>query len=340
MWWYTYNLWLYGLNPIIWRLICVLLEIAFVLVLVKIFQENKTSERGWTENYFKIGLSFYSFSIFPIVAIILYANAIAFPVLLGLLGFLFYFRSKKDPNQLYISIFFFSLCALAEYFAAIWILGILLVILFQKQFKRFILLGIEIVLIFCLVSLPLLINDAIGFMQRIIWQFDFFILNWDGTIWAIDNAILKFIPALIAVCIGITYVYKNYNRKISIDFFIVIVTIFLFFSPVFTPWHYLWIFPLISLNIIYSFRKYLIASLFFISYFFIYILHFALIYLLSPTIPFISDFLIGFLQIVGQTLAHMGFLYLIYSYTKSKQLTIGMLGIYVLFYIVHIIFFL
>jgi hypothetical protein len=184
MWWYTYNYLVYGLNTIIWRIVNLLLEVGIVYVIIQIFNENSATEKGWTNENFKIGLSFYIFSFLPIVAILLKANIIVLAVLLGILGFLFFFRSQKNPKNLYYAVFFFCFAALTEYFAAIWILGILLIELFRKNFRRLLILIGEIVAVFCLVTLPLLINDAIGFLQRLVWQFKVYSANLDGTIWA------------------------------------------------------------------------------------------------------------------------------------------------------------
>jgi hypothetical protein len=341
IWWYTYNYWVYGLDPIIWRFVNVLLQIGIAYVMVRIFQENRDTEKGLKEEYFKIGLSFYMCSIIPIWAIVMNANIIAFPMLLGLLGVLFYFRSKKDPNNLYISILFFSLCALTELFSAVWILAILLVIIFQKDFRRFIILGIEIIVIFCIVCAPLLINDALGFLRRLFWQMLVYEHNFDGTIWVFPNELLSYLPALLAVGLCAFYIYQNYKEDITIDFFIVVISIFMFFSPAFGPWHYLWFFPIVSINLIYSFRKYMIANLLFLGWFVTFLLIWAIGEItivgmgsFDPGGPLYIHIMV--FQLLGQTLGQMGCLYLVHSYTKSKILLFVMLIPFIVVYILNI----
>ena len=357
MWWYTYNYLIYGLNTVLWRVVNLLLEVGIVYVITQMFRENSATEKGWKDENFKIGLSLYIFSVIPINCILLSANIIAFPVLLGILGFLFFFRSKKNPKYLYHAVFFFCLAALTEYFAAIWILGILLIELFRKNFRRlFILIG-EIVAVFCLVTLPFLINDAMGFLQRLVWQFKVYSINLDGTIWAFNYRIfgwpeiISYIPTSIALSLSIYYIYKNYKSGISLDLFIVIICIFLFFTPGFGPGHFLWILPLLCLNIIYSFRKFFIANLFFLGYFLYIILWWVTAYLTYPGLiyPDIfstytailnfyatpSGFLVAF-RLTGQIIFQMGFIYLIFSYTKSKKLVLGLLIPFIIYYIVNI----
>ncbi|MHA1132044.1 MAG: hypothetical protein ACTSRC_17955 [Candidatus Helarchaeota archaeon] len=353
MWWYTFNFLIYGLDIIFWRVVNLFLEIGIVYVIIQIFRENVNSEKGWNEDNFKMGLTLYIFSFMPIVAILLNANIIAFPVLLGVLGFLYFFRAKKDPKYLYHSVFFFCLVALTEFFAAIWILTILFVLLFRKQFTRlFVVIG-EIVAVFCMVALPLLMNDAIGFLQRIFVHYKVTSINWDGTIFAIDwtlfnwPEIISYIPASIALALTIYYIYNNYKSEITLDIFIVIICIFEFFTPIFSPWHFLWIFPLLSLNIIYSFRKFLITTLFFLGYFLFMMLWFVSAYLAysGPMGPTILDTYqevfyhymapMGYFAmypLIGQTIFQMGFIYLIYSYTKSKKLVLVLLIVFIIYY--------
>lgn len=358
IWWYTYNYWVYGLDVILWRFMNLLLEMGIIYVMIQIFQENSVTEKGWNVENFKIGLSIYIFSFIPIVIILLYGNMIAFPVLISLLGFLYFFRSKKNPKYLYYAVFFFGLAALTEFFAAFWILVILLINLFQKNFKRFFILIGEFMAIFCLVTLPFLINDALGYLPRL----SYVVLNiasgnWDGTIWAIDSRTLNvspsinYVPAIIAIILSLYYIYKNYKFEISLDLFIVIISIFLFLSPEFSAWHYLWIFSLISLNIIYSFRKFLITNLFFWGYFFFFIIWFVLAYLTYPGIIF-SNFWETYIEIfhgympsagyfivlplIIQTIFQMGFIYLIFSYTKSKTLVSALLMLFIIYYIFNI----
>jgi hypothetical protein len=280
-------------------------------------------------------------------------------VLLGLLGFFYFFRSKKNPKYLYHAVFFFCLVALTEFYAAIWILGILFIVLFQRNFRRlFILIG-EIVAVFCLVYLPLLINDLLGCLERIFVHYKVTSVNWDGTIWAINYRLfnwpesISYIPACFAILLSVYFIYKNYKSEISLDFFVVIISIFLFLSPIFSPWHFLWIFPLICLNIIYSFRKFFITTLFFLGHFLFWILWFATAYLTYPG-PLFPDATSSYVQIfyywmspmgyfavlplVGQILYQMGFVYLIYSYSKSKILVSGLLILFVIYYTFSICF--
>lgn len=359
MWWFTYNYWIYGLDETLWRIVNLLLEIGIVYAMIQIFHENATTEKGWKEENFKIGLSFYIFSFVPIVAILLYANIIAFPVLLGLLGFLFFFRSKRNPKYIYHAVFFFCLVALTEFYAAVWILGILFIVLFQKQFRRLFLLIGEILAVFCLVALPLLINDAFGFLEHIFVHYKVTSTNWDGTIWAIDWTLfnwpesISYISAGSALLLSIYYVYRNKKSEISIEFFIVIISIFLFFSPIFSAWHYLWIFPLLCLTIMFSFRKFFITNLFFLGHFLFFIIWFATAYLTSPlplyidpTTSYVEIFnnwmsplgYFAVLPLIGQTIYQMGFVYLIYSYTKSKKIISGLLIAFAVYYIFNICF--
>lgn len=339
MWWYVYNFFVYQLIPSIWRFVNFLLEIGIVLVIIQIFKENKTTEKGFNEEHFKLGLSFYIFSIFPIFAISLYGNFIAFPVLLSLIGFLYYFRSKRDSIYIYLAVFFFALCALSAYYGAIWIIGILLLLLLRKEFKRLIIVGVEIVGVFCLVSLPLLINDAFGFMIRLLWVYQVEVSYfWASSIWAFDHAILKFLPTLFTVSVSAFYIYKNYDREISLDFFIVIVSIFLIFSPNINPWYVLWILPLISLNIMHSFRKYIITNLLFLGYLITYCLDFAVLYLMGYLFPYNASSFVFILQMVGQTLFQIGLIYLIYSYSNSAKLTFALIQPFILYYTIYLPF--
>jgi len=356
IWWYTYNYWIYGLEITLWRFVNLLLEVGIVYILIQIFQENSATEKGWKEQNFKIGLSLYIFSITAIVAIILYANMIAFPVLLSLLGFLYFFRSKKNPKYLYYAVFFFSLATLTEAVAAFWILGILLIELFQKNFRRLFILIAEIGAVVCLVTLPFLINDAIGYVQHMLsFIFQLTSGNWDGAIWAIDwgsfnlPAIINSIPYGIATILILLYTYKSYKSELSLDYFIVIICIYLFFGPGFSPWHFLWICSLLCLNIIYSSRKFLITNMFFWGYFLFFILWFVSAYLTYPGeifpwmaypvifgdwMPSMGYFAI--LPMIVQTTYQIGFIYLIFSYTKSKRLVFALLIPFLIYYILNI----
>ncbi len=359
LWWWAYNYWIYGLNETIWRIVNFILEIGIVYVLIQLYHENSTSEQGWKEENFKIGLSFFIFSLIPISVILLYGNAIAFPVLTGLLGFIYFFRSKRNPKYIYYAVFFFCIVALTEFFAAIWIFGILMVLLFRRQIITFLFLVLEIIVLFCLISLPLLINDALTYFERYTAFYKVLAGNWDGSIWAISfhslnlPEISAYIPSILAVSFTTYYIYKTYKSQLSIDFFIVILSIFLFFSPVFSPWHYLWIFPLLCLNILYSFRKFFVTNLFFLGYFLFFILMFLTAYLTYPGVIY-PDPSSTYVQIfwwwmapmgyfaafplIGHIIYQMGFIYLIFSYTKSKKFVLGLLLCFGIYYIFSIIF--
>lgn len=353
IWWYTYNYLIYGLNETLWRFVNLLLEVGIVYVMIQIFHENSATEKGWTTENFKIGLSFYIFALTPIVAILLYANMIAFPVLLALLGFLYFFRSKRNPKYLYYAVFFLCLVFLTEGFAAFWMLGILFIELLKKNFRRLFLLAAEILALSFLFTLPFLINDAIGYVQKILANTHLMTsVNWDGTIWAINWKVfsVNFIPVLFAFILTLYYIYKSYRFEISLDFFIVITSIFLFFSPAFSPWHYLWLFPLICLNLIYSFRKFLISNLFFVGYFVLFVIWFATAYLSYSGMIF-PDVWATYVQIFSwmspagyfaalpliiQIVFQMGFIFLIFSYTKSKTLILALLIAFSIGYILNI----
>lgn len=359
VWWYTYNYVIYALEANIWRIVNLLLEVGIVYVMIQMFYENSGTEKGWKEKNFKIGLIFYIFSFIPIVSILLYANIVAFPVLLGIIGMLFFLRSKKNPKYLYYSIIFFCLAALTTMFAAIWILIILFTTLLQRNFRRlFILIG-EILAVFCLVCLPFLINDAIGFIQRLVWQFKAYSVARDGTIWVIDWSsfnwpeIISYIPASIALILSLYYIYKNYKSGLSLDVFIVIICLFEFFTPAFSPWHYLWIFPLLCLTIMYSFRKFFITNLFFVGFFLFFCIWQSIAYLtypepLSPDIiatwaDLSENFMVnmGYFDVytlIGQLVFQMGFVYLIYSYTQSKKLILGLFIPFIIYYVFTICF--
>jgi hypothetical protein len=363
IWWYTYNYWIYGaygVNTIfvqtISRFVYLLLEVGIVYVMTQIFRENSGTEKGWNEKNFKIGLTLYIFALTPIVAILLYANIIALPVLLSLLGFLYFFRSKKNPKYLYYAVVFFSLATLTEAIAVFWLLGIALVELFRKNFRRLFLLILEMLAILCLVTLPFLLNDAIGYFQHMLsYIYKSTAGNWDGAIWAINSelfnlpSLINSIPSAIAISLLILYTYKNYKSEPSLDFFIVIVSIYLFFGPGFSAWHYLWIFSLICLNIINSVRKFLITNLFFWGYFVFYALWFASGYLtypggLPPPMAY-SDIFgnwmveMGYFTIypmIVQLAYQIGFIYLIFSYSKSKKLVLALFIPFIIYYIFNI----
>jgi len=323
MWWYTLNYIIYGLNPFTWRLLNLLLELGIIYIMYKIFKELKVDEK-----YFKIGLAFYIFSVFPIFAIGLYANFVAFPILLGFLGILAYLKSRTNENYIYLSILFFTLNALSSYYGAVWLLGLLLLFLFNKKFSLLIVVIVEIVAIFCLICSPLLINDAIGFLQRLTWILQISPADEVYTsMWLIDNAFLKYVPALFAVTITAAYVYVNRNKEIKLEFFIVIISIFFIFTPLVTPYYLFWIVSIICI-MIYSFRDFFTTYTFFTLYFYILILFGAIAILLSNPhttgwagiLSFMNE--AGFttiIQMLGQTFFQIGLIYLIYSLTKQKK---------------------
>jgi len=359
IWWYTFNSLVYGLNEVLWRIVNLLLEVGIVYVMIRIFGENLNTEKGWTERNFKIGLSFYIFSFIPIVAFLLWANAIVFYVLLYLLGFLYFFRSKKNSKYLYYALFFFTLATFTEGITVYWLFAILLIMLFQRNFKQLLISIGEILAIFCLLALPFLINDALGYVQHLLsFVFQWQTTSWDGNIWIIKWGellnlpnLFNSIPLICGAFINMFYIYKNYKSEKSLDLFIIVMCIFIFFGCAFNPWHYPWIFPLICINIIYSLRKFLIANLFFVSYFLFFILWFLSAYLTYPTsiypdprlafplifmqwMPSMGYFVV--LPLIVQITYQLGLLYLIYSYTKSKKLVLLILIPYMLFYIINL----
>ncbi|MHA1426795.1 MAG: hypothetical protein ACTSQI_12480 [Candidatus Helarchaeota archaeon] len=357
LWWYTLNYLIYGLDVVIWRVVNLLLEIAIIYVMIQIFNENSKTKKGWSQENFKIGLSFYALSFMSIVPILLYANIIAFPVLMSLLGFLYFFRSKKNPKYIYYSVFFFMIATLTEYFAAIWILGIFIILFFRKNFTRLSFLIGEFVLLFGIITLPFLMNDLVGYMQRFFWQVNVFSTSSVGIIWAFNLSLfgwpqwINFIPTAIALILTILYLQRNYTKETSLKDLIVIICIFSFFTPQYSPWQYLWIFPLLCLNIMNSFRKFFIASLFFFGFFLFVIILFVTAYLTYPG-PIYPDILNTFAMIfdgymepsgyfivfrlVGQTIFQMGFLYIVFSSTKSKKLILGLLIPFIVYYTFNI----
>jgi hypothetical protein len=108
---------------------------------------------------------------------------------------------------------------------------------------------------------------------------------------------------------------------------------------------------LLCLNIIYSFRKFFIANLFFLGYFLYIILWWVTAYLTypGPIYPDIfstytailnfhatpSGFLVAF-RLTGQIIFQMGFIYLIFSYTKSKKLILALLIPFIIYYIFNL----
>jgi len=213
------------------------------------------------------------------------------------------------------------------------------------------------VAVFCLVTLPFLINDALGFLQRLVWHFKVYSINLDGTIWAFNYRIfnwpeiISIIPASIALILSIAYFYKNYKSEISLTLFLVIICIFQFFTPGFNPFHYLWIFPLICLNIIYSLRKFLITNLLILGYY-LFIIFWVLTayltysgviypdifttYAVIETSYMIPSGYFVVIRLIGQITFQMGFIYLIFSLTKSKKLILSLLIPFIVYYIFNI----
>ncbi|MHA1268025.1 MAG: hypothetical protein ACTSRS_22590 [Candidatus Helarchaeota archaeon] len=359
LWWITYNYWIYGFDVIIWRVLNLILEVGIVYLMIQIFHENSASEKGWSEENFKIGLSFYTFSFLPVVVVLLYTNFMVLPILLGMIGFLYYFRSKRNPKYLYYSILFFSLSALIEYFAAIWILGILVVLCFQKNFRRFFLLAGESIALFCIISLPFLLNDVIGFLQRMFWHFKTYSTSYDGAVWLLNTHALNlpesinYLPVFFAIVASLYYTHRTSKSNLSLDFFIVNISIFLFYSPTFNPLHYLWIYPLICISIIHSFRKFFLNNLMFFGIFIGFLIGFIHAYLTypGPILPnmqstyaliyghyMVSGGYMALYFLLGQFLVHIGFTYLIFCYTHSKKFVLFLMSSFVIYYIINLCF--
>jgi len=367
MWWYVYNYYVYGLHPLIWRFMNLLLEVGIIYIIIRIFQEKSPTntkalkgteenlkEKTIGENNFKIGVSFYTLSIFPITFIILYANAIALTILLGLLGILFYLRSKKTPKNIYYSIFFLTLCALTSYIAAIWVFSVILLILFQKNFKRLIIGIAEVIGVFGFISIPLWINDPLGYLSNLFSLPSSSVSTLNETFWYFGQNFLSFLPLIIAIGIIAVYLYRSYQKTDTLDFFIITLSILLVFLPLIYPWSYILILPLISINIIHSFKKYLRINLIILGYLFCYFLLLAILFLIYPG-PLNPDSLTALNQIItfGEsidviTIFHIfitpvfqiGLIYLVYSYTKSRELHfVLILPIVILFAINFLIWF-
>jgi len=334
MWWYTYNFFLYDLNAIGWRILNLLLEIGIFYMIITIFQEITHLKENLNENNFKVGLLFYIFSIFPIVSFILYPTIIAFPILLAQIGIYYYLKSKTSPNYLYHSILFFSLCAFTVYQAGILLIGIICLLIFQKAYKQIIFGLIEILGIFCLISLPMLINDALGFIQRLLVIPELETSVPNSTYWLFDQNILKIALLLFISLVIYFYFSETIHRMKTLDFFIILISIMLLFSPFIYPWTFLWILPFISISLMYNFKKYLQINIIFSSYMFLYYLFFAILFLLSP-IPLNPNHYDAFIQILnfGASIGvlqlfqiffipifQMGLIYIIYTLTKSKSL--------------------
>ncbi len=347
MWWYSYNFIAHEFSAVFLRLGTLLLEFGIVYAMFSLLKERKTIEESNKLDYFRIGLLFYTFSIFSIVFLSLYANISVLSVLLGMTGLIYYYRSRYSFNNIYIAIFFFTLSALTQYIAFFLIYGILVVLLLEKKIKIVALLICEVLIVFGLFSLPLLINDAFGFLSRAFLHHKVSESSWNTTIWGFSIDIYELIPIFIAITIITIYIYQKYNDPNSIEFFTIILSIALIFMPVINPWNYIWILPLISINIVYSIRKYLIANLFFMGYLFLFYLFFAICALVNP-VPLDPNFYTAMLEILafgetiglqgiflffGLPLFHMGLFYLIYSYIKSKNFLFMISMPYIILYI-------
>jgi hypothetical protein len=339
MWWYTYNFYLYGLNPIGWRIVNFLLELGIFYLVIQIFRELKILKENVNEEHFKIGLLFYTFSIFPILTFLLYIPAIAFPILLAQCGIYYYIKSKTTPKYLYHSLFFLTLCALTVYQAAIWIFVIICLLILQHDYKRIKIAVIEVIAIFCLVSSPMLINDPLGYLYRLIIvpQWETSIPN--ATYWLFDQVFLKLILLFFSYIVLYLYLSEKYQEMKTLDFFTISLSIALLFAPVLYPWTYLWILPVISINLIYSFKNYLKINLIFYFYVFLYYLLFAILFLLYPN-PANPNYYTTFIQILSYgdaigffqlfqvflvPIFQFGLIYVIYVFTKSKILTFTLL---------------
>jgi len=335
MWWYTYNFFLYDLNPVGWRIMNLLLEIGIFYMMILIFREITSLKEHLNENNFKVGLLFYIFSIFPIVSFILYPTILAFPIILAQIGIYYYLRSKKSPKYLYYSILFFTSCALTYYPAAILLIGLICLLLFQKAFKQIILCLIEMLGIFCLISLPMLVNDALGFIQRLLVIPELETSVPNVTYWLFDQNIFK-VALFLFISLTIYFFFSETIHRIkTFDFFIIVISIILLFSPFIYPWTVLWIFPFISISLMYNFKKYLQINAIFSSYMFLYYLFFAILFVLNPNPlnpnPYdafiqILNFgeSIGFIQLFQTFLVpifQLNLIYIIYTLTKSKILT-------------------
>ncbi len=337
MWWYVYNYFTHNLNPFFWRLITMILEIGIIYAMFSLFEQttnsNNESNNDRTKEFFKIGFLFYTFSIFSLVFVVLYANAHVLAIVLGFFGLIYYYGSKNSTKHLYYSIAFLTISALIQYLAFILVFSIILIVIFQKQYNKLIFLILEILVIFCLACFPLLMNDSLGFFQRI---FSHYMINensWNLSIWLFSDQVVKLIPILFILALILYYTYSKINEIGSLEYFTIILSIGIIFAPVLNFWNYLWILPLISINLMYSFRKYLITNLFFLISQFLFLLMFAISAMLYPSsldpnlhVAFIQilDFgesisLAGIFRFIGIPLFQIGLIYLIYSYTKSKK---------------------
>jgi len=334
MWWYSYNFFLYDLNPIGWRIMNLLLEIGIFYVMIQIFQEITNLKEGLNENNFKVGLLFYIFSAFPLVSFILYPTIIAFPIILAEIGIYYYIKSKTSPNYLYHSVLFLSLCALTFNQATILLIGIFLLLIIQKTYKQIISVLIEILVIFGIISLPILITDANGFIQTLLVTPELKTSGPNATYWLFDQTIFNLALLVFITLIIYFYFYETIQRVKILDFFIIIISIMLLFSPFLYPWTFLWLLPLISISLMYNFKKYLKINVVFSSYMFLYYLFFAILFLLNPN-PLSSNNYDAFIQILefGESIGftqlfqiflvpifQMGLIYIIYKLTKSKSL--------------------
>lgn len=334
MWWYTYNFFLYDLNPVGWRIMNLLLEIGIFYMMILIFQAITQLKENLNENNFKVGLLFYIFSIFPTLSFLLYSTIIVFPIILAQIGIYYCIKSKTNPKYLYHSILFLTLCTLTCYLASILLIGVIFLLVYQKAYKQILFGLIESLGIFCFISSPMLINDAFGFIQRLLVIPVLQTSAPNSTYWLFNPDIFKLPLFLFTIFIIYFYFSETIHRMKTLDFFTIVISIILLFSPFLYPWTYLWIFPFISICLMYNFKKYLKINIIFSSYMFLYYLFFAILFLLNPNPlnpnPYdafiqILNFgeSIGFIQIFQIFLVpifQIGLIYTIYTLTKSKSL--------------------
>ncbi|MHA1130933.1 MAG: hypothetical protein ACTSRC_11635 [Candidatus Helarchaeota archaeon] len=351
MWWYVYHYFAHGLDPLIWRLITILLELGIIYSMFIFFEQSGNNANDSRNELFKIGLSFYSFSIFGITYTILYANAHILSIVLGFFGLIYYYKSKNDTNYLYYSIFFLTFSALTQYISFILIFGILLILAFQKMFDKIIWLSLEVLIIFCVVSFPLILNDSVGFFQHAFLSYKIYENSWNLAIWVYSDTVVWGILLVLTLGIITYYTYTNLNERGSLDYFIIILSIGLIFLPVLNFWNYLWILPLISINLIHSLRKYLIANIFILTSMISFFLLYAISALLYP-FPLDPNFFTALTQILnygeslgianifrlfGVPLFQIGLIYVIYSYTKSRTILFLILLPFLIFYVSNLL---
>lgn len=350
MWWYVYQFFAHNLSPFFLRLVSIAFEIGIIYTIFNLFETFPDSKKESQKDILKIGIIFYTFSIFSITFIILYANMQIFAVMMGLFGLTYYFKSKTDSKNLYYCILFLTLSALIEYLAFTLVISVILILIFQKQFDKLVGVILEVLVIFCIVCLPLILNDSPGFLGRTIFHYKVYENSWNTSIWAISNQILDHLPLFLIIGIILYYSYLKCNNLGSLEYFSVILSIGIFFSPIINFWYYLWILPLLSINLLYSFRKYLITNIFFLVSLFLFFLLFAISALLYPS-PIDPNYYIAFNQIldygdaiglagafriIGLPLFLIGLIYLIYTYTKSKKFIFAILLPFNIFYLINL----